>query len=56
MHKVWAHKCEPLFQYSKYNIVLGTVFMRKHGIVLDFELDQIRHCEQVLLALHEGTD
>ena len=41
---------------DRYDVILGTVFMRKHGIVLDFELDQIRHCEQVLPALHEGTD
>ena len=30
--------------------------MRKHRIVLNFELDQIRHHEQVLPVLHEGTD
>ena len=30
--------------------------MRKHRIVLNFELDQIRHREQVLPALCEGTD
>ena len=33
-----------------------SVFMRKHGIVLNFELDQIRHRKQVLPVLHEGTD
>ena len=41
---------------DRYDVVLGTVFMRKHRIVLNFELDQIRHREQVLPALCEGTD
>jgi hypothetical protein len=26
---------------NRYDAVLGTLFMRKHGIVLDFELDQV---------------
>ena len=41
---------------DRYDVILGTVFMRKHGIVLDFEKDEVR-CKGVTLpAMREGSD
>jgi hypothetical protein len=41
---------------DRYDVILGTVFMRKHGIVLDFGKDQVRMGDKMLPALHEGED
>ena len=59
MHKVRHVNTSHYFNIvniNRYDVVLGTIFMRKHRIVLDFELDQIRHHEQVLPVLGKGTD
>jgi Aspartyl protease len=36
---------------DRYDVILGTVFMRKHGIVLDFSKDQVRMGDITLPAL-----
>ncbi|KAF8235897.1 hypothetical protein L208DRAFT_1058411, partial [Tricholoma matsutake] len=41
---------------DRYDVILGMVFMRKHGIVLDFDKNKIRHKKEVLLALWESPD
>ena len=41
---------------DRYDVILGTVFMRKHGIILDFERDEIRHKDQILPSMREGPD
>jgi hypothetical protein len=40
---------------DKYDSILGTPFMRKHGIILDFETQEIVICSKLhILALPEG--
>jgi hypothetical protein len=41
---------------DRYDVILGTVFMRKHRIVLNFGKDQVRMGDKMLPALHEGED
>jgi hypothetical protein len=41
---------------NRYDVILGTVFMRKHGIVLDFDKNKIRHKKEVLPALQESSN
>jgi hypothetical protein len=41
---------------DRYDVILGTVFMRKHGIMLGFDKNEIRHKVQVLPALRESPD
>ena len=39
---------------DRYDVIVGTVFMRKHGIVLDFERDEVRVKGKVLETIVEG--
>jgi hypothetical protein len=39
---------------DRYDAILGTVFMRKHGISLDFDLDEVRVKEKPLDTIVEG--
>jgi hypothetical protein len=41
---------------DRYNVTLGTVFMRKHRIVLDFKRDQVRIGDKELPTICEDTD
>lgn len=41
---------------DRYDVILGMVFMRKHGIMLDFDKNEIRHKKEVLPALQENPD
>ena len=41
---------------NRYNVTLGTVFMRKHGIILNFKRNQVRIGDRELPTLHEDTD
>ena len=41
---------------NRYDITLGTLFMRKHGIVLDFNKNQVRQQNVVLPTLRESTE
>ena len=41
---------------DRYDIIIGTVFMKQHGIVLDFKKDQVRMRGNNLYALHEKAD
>jgi hypothetical protein len=41
---------------DRYDVTLGTVFMRKHGIVLDFGRNRIMKGDKVLPTLREGAD
>ncbi|KAF8222828.1 hypothetical protein L208DRAFT_1059114, partial [Tricholoma matsutake] len=41
---------------DRYNVILGMVFMRKHGIMLDFDKNKIRHKKEVLPELWESPD
>ena len=41
---------------DRYDVILGMVFMRKHGIVLDFDKNEIRHKKEILPALRENPD
>jgi len=40
----------------RYNVIIGTVFMKQHRIVLDFEKDQVRMRGKNLYALCESVD
>ena len=42
--------------YHYFDIIIGTVFMKQHGIMLDFEKDQVRMRGKNLYALHESVD
>ena len=37
-----------------YDAILGTVFMRKHGVSLDFDLDEVRVKGKFLETIVEG--
>jgi hypothetical protein len=39
---------------DRYDAILGTVFMRKHGIILDFECDEVRVQGTILETVIEG--
>jgi hypothetical protein len=39
---------------DRYDIILGTVFMRKHGMILDFEHDKVCIKRKVLETVVEG--
>jgi hypothetical protein len=39
---------------DRYDIILGTMFMRKHGIILDFECDEVCVKGKVLETVVEG--
>ncbi|KAF8218778.1 hypothetical protein L208DRAFT_1185084, partial [Tricholoma matsutake] len=41
---------------DRYDTILGTVFMRKHGIVLDFERDEVRVKGKCLDTIIEGPN
>ncbi|KAF8222629.1 hypothetical protein L208DRAFT_1053436, partial [Tricholoma matsutake] len=41
---------------DRYDAILGTVFMRKHGIVLDFERDEVRIKGKHLDTIIEGPN
>ena len=40
-----------IMNIDRYNVILGTVFMRKHGIILDFECDEVSHKDQILPSM-----
>jgi hypothetical protein len=39
---------------DRYDVILGTMFMRKHGIVLDFKCDEVRVKGKVQKTVVEG--
>jgi hypothetical protein len=39
---------------NRYNAIIGTVFMRKHGITLNFESDEVRLRGQTLRTIIES--
>ncbi|KAF8222247.1 hypothetical protein L208DRAFT_1323692 [Tricholoma matsutake] len=41
---------------DRYDTILGTIFMRKHGIVLDFEHDEVRVKAKCLNTIIEGPN
>jgi hypothetical protein len=41
---------------DRYNVTSGTIFMRKHGIVLNFKRNQVRIGDKELPTLHEDAD
>jgi len=41
---------------DRYDVIIGMVFMKQHGIMLDFEKDQVRMRGKNLSALHESVD
>jgi hypothetical protein len=41
---------------DRYNVTLGTIFMRKHGIVLDFKRNQVQIGDKELPTLREDAD
>jgi len=41
---------------DRYDVIIGTVFMKQHGIVLDFEKDQVRMRGKNLYTLCESMD
>jgi hypothetical protein len=41
---------------DRYDVTLGTIFMRKHGIILDFKRNQVRIGDRELPTLHEDAD
>jgi hypothetical protein len=51
-----AHHYFDIVNIDRYNVILGTVFLRKHGIVLDFDKDEIKCRGETFPALKENTD
>jgi len=45
-----------IINIDRYDVILGTVFMKQHRIVLDFEKDQVRMRGKNLSTLHENID
>jgi len=45
-----------IININRYNIIIGMVFMKQHGIVLDFKKDQVRMRGKNLYTLCESTD
>jgi len=41
---------------DRYDIIIGTIFMKQHGIMLDFEKDQVRMRGKNLYTLCESMD
>jgi hypothetical protein len=41
---------------DRYDVTLGTIFMRKHRIILNFKRNQVRIGDKELPTLHEDTD
>jgi Retroviral aspartyl protease len=41
---------------DRYDVILGMVFMRRHGIALNFGMNQVQQGDQVIPALKEGED
>jgi len=41
---------------DRYDVIIGMVFIKQHGIVLDFEKDQVRMRGKNLYMLCESTD
>jgi hypothetical protein len=41
---------------NRYDVILGMVFMRRHGIALDFGMNQVWKGDWVIPALKEGED
>jgi len=41
---------------DRYDVIIGTVFMKQHGIMLDFKKDQVRMRGKNLSALCESVD
>ena len=39
---------------DRYDVILGTMFMRKHGVALDFDLDEVRVRGKVLDTVVES--
>ena len=50
------HHYFDIVNIDRYDVILETVFMRKHRIILDFERDKVRHKEQILPSMKEGPD
>jgi hypothetical protein len=45
-----------IINIDRYDVILGTVFMRKHGIILDFEHDEVRVKGRVLDTIIKGPN
>ena len=45
-----------IININRYDIIIGMVFMKQHGIMLDFEKDQVRMRGKNLYVLCESTD
>jgi Retroviral aspartyl protease len=43
-----------IININRYDAILGTIFMRKHGITLDFDRDEVRIKGKVLNTIVEG--
>ncbi|KAF9254781.1 hypothetical protein L218DRAFT_1042359, partial [Marasmius fiardii PR-910] len=50
------HEYFDIANIDHYDAVVGTVFMRRHGIILDFEKDIIRMKGSVIPTLSEGEE
>ena len=45
-----------IINIDRYDVIIGTVFMKQHGILLDFEKDQVRMRGKNLYALCKSMD
>ena len=45
-----------ILNIDQYNVIIGTIFMRKRRFVLDFDKDELRCKEEVLPALRKNAD
>jgi hypothetical protein len=57
VHKVWteANQYFDIVNIDRYNVTLETIFMKKHGIILDFKRNQVRIGDRELLMLCEDA-
>jgi len=49
------HYCN-VININRYNVIIGMVFMKQHGIMLDFKKDQVRMRGKNLYMLHKSMD
>ena len=41
---------------DRYDMIIGTLFMRKHGFVLDFDKDVLSHKGEIIPTLSAGQE
>jgi hypothetical protein len=51
-----ANQYFDIVNINRYDVTLGTIFMRKHGIILNFKRNQVRIGDRELPTLRKDAD